>query len=116
MRKRGSFRFAASAAAVLLAVPALAIVESYDDRAQAEFRSELPGLADMPVRPPAAIVNPHDEVPRARDTRQDDPSMRFELRDRRDDPLEPLWFERDGRPNSDGSPRLKDLINPDRRR
>ena len=41
---------------------------------------------------------------------------RIELPERHDDLLEDLRMERDGRPNDDGSPRLKDLVPGPRRR
>jgi hypothetical protein len=115
MKSKQATRYcAAGAAAALLALPTWAVVESYDERAA--FRTEVMTLAATAPQPPVMFLNPHDEGPRPGNIQHDDPSMRFELRERRNDPLEPLWFERDGRPNDNGEPRLKDLINPDRRR
>jgi hypothetical protein len=105
------------AAAALLTLPTLAVVEKVDPIAP-ELRSELIHT-DPPLQPtnaPGIIEDPHAEDPRPEEPGDDYNGPRLEMPERHDNFLEELRIERDGRPNDDGSPRLKDVEPGPRRR
>ena len=120
MKNGWSRWIAVAAVAALLTLPALAVVKKVDPIAP-ELRSELIHT-DPPLQPtasPAFVEDPHAEDPRPEDPGDEGDGRdgpRIELPERHDDLLEDLRIERDGRPNDDGSPRLKDLSPGPRRR
>ena len=109
MKTRTLCRLAISAAVLLVALPTLAVVER-QDYLEPQLRLELV-LPDPPLQTEGAAFvfeDPHDGDP-GRNDRDDLIDPRVDLPDRLDNMLEDLRIERDGRPNLDGSPRLKDL-------
>jgi len=117
MKNGWSRWIAVVAVSALLTLPALAVVETVDPITP-ELRSELIHI-DPPLQPtgtPGVIEDPHSEDPGLEDPGDVYEGPRIDLPERHDNFLEELRIERDGRPDDDGSPRLKDLTPGSRRR